>query len=137
MAVRQVDYCTTTVRAGRAGEAAAALAALRDAGVNLLAFTGFPTGAGKAQLDFVSEDIAGVKRVARERGWRLSPPKKAFVFHGKDAVGACHRQLRKLARRGINVTAVDAVTAGRGRYGMILWVKPKDHARAARALGAR
>jgi hypothetical protein len=35
------------------------------------------------------------------------------------------------------VTAADAVTAGRGRYGMILWVKQKDYARAARALGAR
>ena len=137
MAVRQVDYCYTTVRATRAGEAAAALAALRDAGVNLLAFTGFPTGSGRAQLDFVSDDIAGVRRVARKQGWRLSAAKKAFVFHGKDAVGACYRQLRKLAKLGISVTAVDAVTAGRGRYGMILWVKPKDHARAARALGAR
>jgi hypothetical protein len=29
------------------------------------------------------------------------------------------------------------VTAGRGRYGMILWVKQKDFGRAARALGAR
>ena len=137
MAVRQVDYCYTTVRAGRAGEAAAALEALREGGVNLLAFTGFPTGPGKAQLDFVTDDIAGVRRVAREQGWRLSPAKKAFVFRGRDAVGACHRQLRKLAKRGINVTAVDAVTAGRGRFGMILWVKPRDHARAARALGAR
>ena len=137
MAVRQVDYCTTTVRAGRAGEAAAALAALREAGVDLLAFTGFPIGAGKAQLDFVSDDMAGVRRVAREQGWRLSAAKKAFVVQGRDAVGACHRQLRKLAKRDINVTAVDAVTAGRGRYGMILWVKPRDHARAARALGAR
>jgi hypothetical protein len=29
------------------------------------------------------------------------------------------------------------VAAGQGRYGMILWVKPRDYARAARALGAR
>ena len=35
------------------------------------------------------------------------------------------------------VTAADAVTAGRGRFGMILWVKPKDVGRAAKALGAR
>jgi hypothetical protein len=48
-----------------------------------------------------------------------------------------HRELRKLARAGVNVTAVDAVTAGRGRFGMILWVKPRDQVKAARALGAR
>jgi|SRR5215468_7797090 len=137
MPVKQVDYCTTVVRAGHAGEAAEALAALRDAGVNLLAFTGFPTGGGKAQLDFVAEDLAGVRRVARKQGWRLSAAKKAFLVQGSDAVGACHRQLRKLAKRGINVTAADAVTAGRGRWGMILWVKPRDYSRAARALGAR
>jgi len=37
----------------------------------------------------------------------------------------------------INVTAADAVSGGKGRYGMIIWVKPKDYARAARALGAK
>ena len=137
MPVRRVDYCYTVVKAGRAGEAANALAALRQAGVNLLAFTGFPTRGGKAQLDFVADDLSGVRRVAKEQGWKLSAAKKAFLVHGGDAVGACHAQLRKLAKAGINVIAADAVTAGRGRYGMILWVKPKDQARAARALGAR
>jgi hypothetical protein len=137
MPVRKVDYCYTVVPAGRAGEAAAALAALRKAGVNLLAFTGFPIRAGKAQLDFVASDLAGVRRVAREQGWRLSAAKKAFLVQGGDAVGACHAQLRKLAKAGINVTAADAVAAGRGRWAMILWVKPKDYARAARALSAR
>jgi hypothetical protein len=29
------------------------------------------------------------------------------------------------------------VSAGQGRYAMLLWVKPKDYARAAKALGAR
>jgi len=137
MPVKQVEYAYTTVRAGHAGEAAEALAALRKAGVNLLAFTGFPTRGGKAQLDFVADDLSGVRRVARKEGWKLSAPKKAFLVHGGDAVGACHAQLKKLAKKGINVTAADAVTAGRGRYGMILWVKQKDYARAARALGAR
>ena len=137
MPIRQVDYCYTVVKAGRAGEAASALAALRKAGVNLLAFTGFPPRDGKAQLDFVTDDLSGVRRVAKEQGWKLSAAKKAFLVHGGDAVGAAHSKLKKLAKAGINVVAADAVTAGRGRYGMILWVKPKDQARAARALGAR
>lgn len=137
MPIKQVEYAYTKVKAGRAGEAADALAALRKAGVNLLAFTGFPTRGGKAQLDFVAEDLSGVRRVARDEGWKLSAPKKAFLVQGGDAVGACHAQLKKLAKQGINVTAADAVTAGRGRWGMILWVKQKDYVRAARALGAR
>jgi hypothetical protein len=63
--------------------------------------------------------------------------KKGFLVQGTDRVGAVNRQLRKLAEAGVNVTAADAVSAGQGRYGMILWVKPRDYARAARALGAR
>jgi len=33
-------------------------------------------------------------------------------------------------------TAGIAVAAGKGRYGMVLWVRPKDYARAARTLRA-
>ncbi len=134
--VRKINYCYAKVSA-RAGQGAAILSKLRDAGVDLLAFTGFPIGGGKAQLDFVSADMAGVRRVARKEGWRLSKPKKGFLVQGSDEVGACHRQLKKLADKRINVTAVDALAAGRKRYAMILWVKPKDYARASRALRAK
>jgi hypothetical protein len=136
MAVRKVDYCKTIVPA-RAGRGAEILRALRDEGVSLLAFTGFPVGGGKAQIDLVAPRIADVRRVARKYGWRLEAPKKGFLVQGRDAVGAVHRHLAKLARAQINVIAADAVSAGGGRFGMILWVAPPDYARAARALGAR
>lgn len=42
-----------------------------------------------------------------------------------------------LAAQKINITATDAVSAGKGRYAMLLWVKPKDYARAATALGSK
>ena len=134
--VRKIDYCYAKA-SSRAGQGAAMLSELRDAGVDLLAFTGFPIGGGKAQLDFATGNIAAVRRVARKNRWRLSKTKKAFLVQGSDQVGACHRQLAKLADAKINVTAVDAVSAGRNRYGMILWVKPKDYARASKALGAK
>ncbi len=136
MAVKKVSYVDIKVPS-RAGQAADVLGALRRGGVDLIAFTGFPDGVGKAQVDLVTEDLAGVRRVAKARGWQLSRPKQAFVVQGRDRIGAVHRQLRKLAAAKINVTAVDAVVAGKGRFGMILWVKPKDQARASRALGAR
>ena len=136
MAVRKVDYCYAIVPA-RAGQAAEILAALRDERVSLLAFSGFPIGGGKAPIDLVAPRIGAVRRVARQRGWRLSATKRGFLVQGRDAVGAVHRQLAKLAKARINVTAADAVAAGGGRFGMILWVKQADYARAARALGAR
>lgn len=133
--VRKVDYCYITVPA-KAGSGAKALAEIKDAKINMLAFSGFPTSGGKGQLDFVVKNTAAVKRVAKTRKWKLSPVKKAFLVEGSDRAGAVHSHLRKLSSRKINVTAAEAVTTG-GRYGMILWVKPKDYAKAAKALGAR
>jgi hypothetical protein len=134
--VRKVSYCNTTV-SSRAGQGARVLSELKKAGVNLTAFTGFPKRGGKAQLDFVAENLTAVKRVARKNGWRLSKAKKGFLITGRDEVGAAARHIQKLADNKINITAADAVCAGKKRYGMILWVKPKDYARAARALKAR
>ncbi len=134
--VKKVTYCYAKVPT-RAGQGAALLEDLRKADVNLLAFSGFPAGGGKAQLDFVAENTTGLRRAAKKNGWRLSKAKKAFLVTGKDTPGAVHRHLRKLADKKINITAADAVCAGKGRYGMILWVKPKDYARAARMLNAK
>lgn len=44
--------------------------------------------------------------------------------------------LQKLADANINVTAVDGVSAGRGRWGAILWVKPQSVNKAAKVLQA-
>ncbi len=133
--VRKVNYCHVTVP-GRTGSGAKVLGALRDAGVNMVGFSGFPSGAGRAQLDFVVEGVAGVRRVGAKNGWRVSPAKKAFLVQGQDRPGAVHAILRRLADTGVSVTAAEGVASGRGRYGMIVWVKPKDYGRAAKALKA-
>jgi hypothetical protein len=134
--VKKVNYCYPIVP-NRAGQGARILSELASEGVDLIAYSGFPAGGGKSQLDLVLEDMGALRRVARRNGWRLSKVKKGFHIQGSDQVGAVNRHLQKLADAGINVTAADAVAAGKGRYGMILWVKPRDYARAARALGAR
>lgn len=133
--VRKVQYGYVMVP-NRPGQGAKVLAALRDAGVDLQAYSGFPGSKG-AQIDVVTGNMNGLRRVARENGWKLSAVKKGFLVQGQDRLGAVHRHLARLAERKVNVVAADAVAAGRGRYGMILWVRPKDYARAARALGAR
>ena len=116
------------------GEAARVLSQLKEAGVNLLVFSGFPEGR-RAQMDFVPEDSVVFKAVIKRNKWKLIGPKKCFVIQGEDRVGAVVDLLAKLAEANINITATDAVCAGAGRYGMILWVKPRDVKRAAKALG--
>jgi hypothetical protein len=133
--VRKVQYVYLVVP-NRPGQGARILAALQDAGVDLQAYSGFPAKPG-AQIDLVTRDLAGVRRVARRLGWTLSAARKGFIVQGDDRIGAVRRHLARLAEKKVNVVAADAVAAGNGRYGMILWVRPKDYARAARALGAR
>jgi len=113
------------------------LGALKDAGVELLMYSGFPIGGGKAQLDFVTDDMAALRRVARHEGWRLSKNKKAFLIQGDDTPGAVYRIVDRLAKAGINIVAAQAVAAGRKRFGMILWVNQKVYGKAARALNAK
>ena len=134
--VRKVNYCYLTVP-NRARQGAAVLDTLKNAGVNLLGYTGFPAGARKAQLDLVAESMAPLRRVAKRNGWRLSKTKKGFLVQGKDELGAVHRHIKKLADQRINITAADAVAAGKGRYGMLLWVKERDYNRATRILRAK
>jgi len=133
--VRKVQYAYVVVP-NRPGQGAKVLSELRDAGIDMQAYSGFPGRKG-AQIDLVTRDIAGLKRLARKNGWQLSATKKGFLVQGADRIGAVHRHLARLAEKKVNVVAADAVGAGEGRYGMILWVRPKDYARAARALGAR
>lgn len=133
--VRKAPYYSMKVPQ-RPGSGAQLLAALKAAKVNLLAFSGFPEGGG-AQVDFVPQDNAKFLRAARAAKLRLSARKSAFLVRGDDRVGALTSVMGRLARAKLNVVSVQAVTAGKRRFGAILWVKPKDVAKAARALRAR
>jgi len=132
--IRLVEYFYITTPQ-KPGVGAAVLNELRQAGVNLLGFSGFPSGRG-AQIDFVPEDAAAFRAAAKKAKWKVTGPKKAFLIAGDDRTGAVADVLGKLADAKINVTAVDAACAGAGRYGAILWVAPRDITRAARVLGA-
>jgi len=133
--IRKVDYFYTMVP-NRAGQAAKILAGLAAAGVDLVAFSGFPAGKG-SQLDLVPADSAKLRRAARKLGVTLSKRKTGFLVQGDDRVGALTRIASALAVARINITAIDAVTAGKGRFGAIFWVKPTAVAKAARLLRAR
>jgi len=132
--IRKLDYFVLQV-ADKPGEGARILQGLRGEGVNLIAFTGFPSGR-KAQVDLVPEDSAALKAAAKKLKVALGAKKTCFVIQGDDRVGALTETLQKLAGAEINMTAMDAVAAGMGRYGAIFWVKPGDVAKAAKVLGA-
>jgi hypothetical protein len=133
--VRGIEYYYVTVP-DAPGEGQRILSALKERGVNLLAYLGFPLGGGQSQIDLVPEDAESLKEAAQQAGVTLSEAKRAFLIQGDDRVGAVSDTTAKLAEANINVTAAAATGAGSGRYGMILWVAPADYERASATLGA-
>ena len=132
---KRVEYFALTID-DRPGEGARITAELKKRGINLLAFHGFPTGTGKAQIDLVPEDIPGFMRAASDLGWKLGEKKVAFLIQGQDRVGAMAEIHDQLAQAKINLVAETGICAGGGRYGCILWVAPKDAETTATILGA-
>ena len=132
--IRKVSYFAMDV-ADKPGEAARVLTALSRAGVNLLAFSGFPRGR-RAQLDFIPEDVELFRKALSTAKLKVQSKKTGFLVQGDDRPGAVAEALQKLADAAINVTAVDGVSAGAGRWGAILWVKPQSVNKAAKVLQA-
>jgi len=133
--IRKVGYFKLRA-ADKPGAGAELLQALKDAGVGLLAMSAFPDGKG-CQVDLVPEKAAKLQAAAAQLPAKLSQEKTGFLAQGGDATGVLVPLLRKLGEAGINVTAIDAVSAGKKRYGALFWVKPKDVGRAAQLLKAK
>jgi hypothetical protein len=132
--IRKVSYFAMDV-ADKPGEAARVLTVLSQAGVNLMAFSGFPRGR-RAQLDFIPEDVELFRKALRLARLKVQAKKTGLLVQGDDRPGAVAEVLQKLADATINVTAVDGVSAGGGRWGAILWVKPQSVNKAAKVLQA-
>jgi len=132
--IKKVGYFSMDV-ADKPGEGAQILQVLSKAGVNLLAFSGFPRRR-RAQLDFVPEDATLFRKALTRAKLKVRPKKTGFLVQGEDRPGSVSEVLQKPADANINVTAMDAVNAGAGRYGAILWVKPSDINKAVKALKA-
>jgi prephenate dehydratase len=133
--VRKVDYFVVHAR-NRAGEGARMLKALKKHDVSLLALSAFPEGGG-AQVDFIPEDTAEFLSAAKALNWKVSPRKIGFLVQGRDKTGALAGLLNKLGKAGVNVTAIDGISAGKKRFGAIFWVLPGDVAKTAKLLGAK
>ncbi|MGB7062116.1 MAG: hypothetical protein WBF13_07160 [Candidatus Zixiibacteriota bacterium] len=133
-AVRKIEYFYATVE-NKPGEGSRLLQHFSEKGVNLLAFTAFPLGQGRSQLDFLPESTEKLQEAATDAGVYLVGPKKAFLIQGDDRVGALVEHHLRLSSAGINVYAANGVSGGSGKFGYVLWVKPEDFEKAARALG--
>ena len=131
--IRIAEYFKVQV-ADKPGQAARLLGVLREANVYVRAFYAFPRNR-RWQFDFMPEDPAWFKQVASQAKWKVQGPKTCFLVEGEDRAGALAEVTAKLGAAKINITAINALAAGQGRFGALFWVKPGSVKKAAKVLG--
>ncbi|MBA5865490.1 MAG: hypothetical protein GDA67_02205 [Nitrospira sp. CR1.3] len=131
--IRSAQYFKVQI-ADKPGELAGLLAPLDEAGVNLLAVHAFPRNR-RTQVDVAPEDPTTFKNVAKVHRLKIVGPKTCFIVDGDDRPGALAGLTEQLSTAKINLVAVTGRSAGQGRFGAILWVKPRHVKKAAKVLG--
>jgi len=131
--IRRVEYFYTTLR-DRPGEAYKLLAQMAEMGLNMLAFTAVPVGPTQTQLTIFPEDFGKMALAAKRAGMSLDGPHSALLVQGDDELGALAEIHQDLYEADVNVYASTGVTDGRGSFGYLIYVRPEDFDRAAKAL---
>jgi len=131
--IRRVKYFYTTVE-DQPGEAYKLLSQLADVGISLLAFTAVPVGPVRTQLSLFPDDPARMTTEGKRIGMVLDGPHRALLVHGDDELGALAEIHAKLYEANVNVYASSGVTDGKGSYGYVVYVRPEEFDRAAKAM---
>ena len=132
--VWKVNYYYTMVP-NTIGAGAKLLNSLKAEGVDLVALNAFPVSQRRAQVDFVPPDLDIFFAAAKKLGLKIVGPRYAILIQGKNRAGALAEALTKLGKARINVTAVQGISSGDGRFGAIIWVNQRSVDKAAKALG--
>ena len=129
----KLEFYSVVVR-NKPGKGAELLTAFKKAGVNFVGIWGYPVGKRKSRIDLVAEDVALLKKAAKQLKIELGKEQTAFHITGEDHPGAVAGVLAKLAAKKINVYAVQALCAGNGHFGALIQVDQEAVERAAKAL---
>ncbi len=132
--IRRAPYFYATIK-DQPGEAYKLLSLLADLGVNLLAFTAVPVGPTHTQLALFPDDALKLTSEARKARLVLDGPHHALVVQGDDQLGALADIHMQLYEANVNVYASSGVTDGKGSFGYVVYVRPDEYERAAKALG--
>lgn len=131
--IRELNYYYATV-IDQPGEGYRLLTTLADLGINLEAFTAFPTGPTRTQLAIFPSDSKKLESEARKANLQLDGPHPALLVQGDDHLGALAQIHERLFQTGVNVYAANGVTDGEDSFGYVLYIRPEELERAKSAL---
>jgi hypothetical protein len=129
----EIEYYYITIE-DQPGEGVRILNKLKNASVNLRAATVFPVSGGKTQMDLFPENADSLIKAFGDAETALVGPKRAFLIQGPDRAGAIVELHQRLADAGVNAYAANGISDAHGGFGYILWVRPEEYEKAAKAL---
>ena len=132
-AIQKFDYLYVTVE-DSIGTATGIVQALCSAGIRLLAFSSFPNGKGKTQLDLVADDVDALADRLEGMGLRGSAKKSGYLIHAGAGPCGITYILEELERADVHVTSVQTIAIGANECAALLWTKPEDVHRATEVL---
>jgi len=136
MTVKTINYYSVVV-ANKAGEAVRVLSALKEAGVNLTGFWGYPIKGKKAVLDIAPEDAKAFQKAVKKLGLDAGSKKPALFAACEDQPGALLDVVAKITAAGINIHAAQAISSASGQFGAFIQVDEADFKKAKKAAGAK
>ncbi len=131
--IKMVEYYNMTV-GDHAREASKLLALFAGAGVNLLAFKAVPLEPGRTRFTLFPNDGSKMIAGAKKAGLELDGPHSALLIRGDDESGALADIYEKLAQAEIPVRESSGIADINGGYGVVLYLKQEDCAKAVAAL---
>jgi hypothetical protein len=133
--IKQVEYYNVTVD-GHVGEGSKLLSVFADVGISWFAFKAVPVGIKRTQFTLFPNDGSKMTDAAKKAGLTLDGPYAALIVEGGDESGALADIYETLAQADIDVYEATGIANIKDSYGVVLYLKQEDCARAMAVLKA-
>lgn len=131
--IKQVEYYNITVE-DQITSASKLLSTIAEAGVDFHAFKAIPVKPNQTQFTLFAKDSSKMIDGAKKSGLELDGPYSALLIMGDEKSGALADIYRKLSQAGIQVEEACGIADINAGYGVILYLKQEDCAKALTAL---
>lgn len=133
--VLQIEYYNITVD-DQITDASKLLSTIATAGVDFHAFKAIPVKPGRTRFTLFAKDSSTLTTGAKNAGLELDGPYFAILIKGDEKAGALANIYKKLSLVGIQVSEAYGIADINAGYGVLLYLRQEDCAKAMAVLKA-